>query len=80
MREPRPGSAGAGRCGRPRVGPRSSIDGIEHVRLRHIDGPRREIQLVGRVVVGPHGISFSRLDILLITGSVDAGLQLIHLG
>ena len=66
LREPRPGSAGAGRCGRPRVGPRPSIDCIEHVRLCHVDGPRREVQRVGRVVLGPHGISFGRLDILLI--------------
>jgi hypothetical protein len=44
------------------------------------NGPGREVQRVGRVVLGPHGISFGRLDILLITLAVDAGLHLVHFG
>ena len=60
--------------------PRRDVGGIEHRHLCLVHGPGRIVQRGGRVILRPLGVVLGRLRIVLLAFTLDASLQLGHLG
>jgi DNA-binding MarR family transcriptional regulator len=62
----------------PGVGPGAGVDGVEDGQLGLIDGPRREIEGVGGVVLGGLGVFLRLLDVMLVALAVDPVVNGLH--